>query len=682
MKKLFLLLSITSSLSICAQVDTTRGFEAPSDVTEDVQDLANYLTDGLSSDKEKANVLFNWVTHNISFDIKAAKDPEYDGKEAADVLKSKEGASSDYAELYKELCLNSGIDAVTIRGYLKDWKYDNGDDIYVPGYTWCAVKIDNRWELVDPTRGAGVITYTPGWLRKQLNKLTKEKIYYAKNPTFEYNYRPESFMIDPLIARFKILPIDPVWQLTEEAMPIAIFQQGDSAIMAYNQAHYYRVDNQPAMQKYVGMTAAERIVEIADRVHAFNERYDAILGSKDLVEAGTLADGYIKEGNINIASNMTIVAKNKLDSARAHYKEQEKAISPHYNLLKRKNSEKNRMASKRIREVKVQDRLLLSKYASAKSTVERKVSGIPEKVAKAEEEREEIRPGAINEVETITLEKQPGDPMLDAVGDSVDKKEKRAALKATYLEEEAVAINSWISENNRRLKDIVAQMKLADSFFIMEADARMRLKDDYDERVQKMAQQYNEYNTKAEELHLAYIAQFDSIVDRTERMQREYLGQMRLYKGILRHLEQYQRWYSREPNVKPEYAKVVKNYINTIDNYLQSQSYFKDYLNFNKEYIEGLEKDYESKGDIIKYMEEGEAKRKEMEEAELQEDKLYEEQKIAMALDAVDKMEKVLDDTLAELEQAESERLEEQLKRKEEMEKAREKEMKKKKKQE
>ncbi len=662
-----------------AQVDTTNGFEAPADVSKDVQELATYLTEGLSSDKEKANVLFNWVTHNISYDVKAAKDPEYKYEDANEVLKSRDGISNDYAELYKELCLAAGVDAVTIHGYHKDWKYDSGDEIYMPDYTWCAVKLSNKWEIVDPTRGAGVVTYTPGWVRKQLNKLTKEKVYYAKTGTFEFDYKPDCFMMDPLIARFKRVPMDPVWQMTEEVMPMFVFRQGDSSIMAYNQANYYRVDNQPAMQKCVGMSDAERVLETAKRVFEYNKRYEAILGSRDYIEAGVLAEGYVKEGNLKIAQNMAIVARNKLDSARVHYKEQEKSISPHYNTLKRKNGDKNRLASKRIREIKVDDKLLQSKYSSRKSAAERKLSGIDEKREEAEKEREEIKPGAINEVETMSIEKEPGDPMLDAVGDSIDAKETRARALAGEIEEEAASIRSLQSENEGRLKDIMKKMELADSFFVLEADARMRLMDSYDKRVKDMMEQYDKYNKEAEILHLQYLDMFDSITERTDKMHREYMLLTRLYKGILRHLEQYQRWYSREPNVKPEYAKVIENYTQAIDNYLQSQGYYETYLTSNLEYFKALEKAYEGKQDIIEYMEKGEETRKEMEDEELEEAKVYDERKIAIALNQVDELEVQIEEAISDLEKAEAKRLEEQLKLKEEMEKKREKETKKKK---
>lgn len=679
MKKLLLLLATTATMQATAQVDTTNGFEAPADVSKDVQELATYLTEGLSSDKEKANVLFNWVTHNISYDVKAAKDPEYKYEDANEVLKSRDGISNDYAELYKDLCLAAGVDAVTIHGYHKDWKYDSGDEIYMPDYTWCAVKLSNKWEIVDPTRGAGVVTYTPGWVRKQLNKLTKEKVYYAKTGTFEFDYKPDCFMMDPLIARFKRVPMDPVWQMTEEVMPMFVFRQGDSNIMAYNQANYYRVDNQPAMQKCVGMSDAERVLETAKRVFEYNKRYEAILGSRDYIEAGVLAEGYVKEGNLKIAQNMAIVARNKLDSARVHYKEQEKSISPHYNTLKRKNGDKNRLASKRIREIKVDDKLLQSKYSSRKSAAERKLSGIDEKREEAEKEREEIKPGAINEVETMSIEKEPGDPMLDAVGDSIDAKETRARALAGEIEEEAASIRSLQSENEGRLKDIMKKMELADSFFVLEADARMRLMDSYDKRVKDMMEQYDKYNKEAEILHLQYLDMFDSITERTDKMHREYMQLTRLYKGILRHLEQYQRWYSREPNVKPEYAKVIENYIQAIDNYLQSQGYYETYLTSNLEYFKALEKAYEGKQDIIEYMEKGEETRKEMEDEELEEAKVYDERKIAIALNQVDELEVQIEEAISDLEKAEAKRLEEQLKLKEEMEKKREKETKKKK---
>ncbi|HEY9176712.1 MAG TPA: hypothetical protein VIN07_03435, partial [Flavipsychrobacter sp.] len=83
------LLLICVSLSVSAHIDTTNGFTAPAKVSGNARDLAIYLCDGVYSDSMKANLVFNWITHNIEFDIKGAKDPNRSPAVVSDVLKNK-----------------------------------------------------------------------------------------------------------------------------------------------------------------------------------------------------------------------------------------------------------------------------------------------------------------------------------------------------------------------------------------------------------------------------------------------------------------------------------------------------------------------------------------------------------------------------------------------------------------
>ncbi|MCB0698415.1 MAG: hypothetical protein H6551_11955 [Chitinophagales bacterium] len=666
MKNTLIFLFTLQTLIASAQTDTTNGFTAPANVSNNVQELADYLCESLSSDKDKANIIFNWVTHNISFDIKAAKDPERTPKSAQDVLKNKKGAADEYAELYKELCLAAGLEAVTVHGYIKQWYYDRGDSLYMPLYGWCAVSIDRRWELVDPAAGAGHVTYTPGWLRKQLNRFSKEKVLFSKTGEFEFNYSPEYFMIDPLIARFKRVPADPIWQLTEEPMPMSVFLSGDSLIMNYNQSHYYRVDNRPAMQRQVSLSNEDNIVDNADRIYGYNNLYELILGAKGHIEAGRMAVNYLKEGNITVAESTAEQVKDKIKEARKHYEQQQSYLTPQYNKLKRKNATKNRDANARFRELRLENKMLTSKYNSHISKAERKRDAVDAKKESAEAQSKDIDQGRINEIETITVEKEPGDELLDAVGDSIDAKQDRLAVTWLFIEDEVKAIDEIKAANEKLLQRLAVINYQIDTVYALEANARLRMQDGNDDKVKHLISVHQEWGSPLEQVHSNYLENFDSIVDRSERLYMTYLQQMRLYKGVLRHLEQYQRWFSKEPNVKPEYVSMSKDYHECIDKYKGAMEMYKEYLHQNIERFNKVVTSFEERDNLVEYMEQGEKTRKEMEDKEIDEDNAYVKRSIEIRLNSLDELEKNVEETMTGLRNADKKMRDDERKREEE----------------
>lgn len=667
------LLLVLFALSTHAQTDTLIGRTAPSSVTNDVQALAEFLTQNADSEKEKANAIYNWVTHNIAFDIKADKDPDRETPTAEEVLRSKSTTGDGYTILFEELCLAAGLDAVTIRGYGKTWLYDDGVEYYIPRSGWNAVLIDGRWELMNPVRGAGSVSYAPGWLRKQLNKLTKDKVLYVKNGTFEFDYDPSYFMVDPIAYRYNYIPADPLWQLTEEAMPLKTFEQGDSAITAYNNYSNYRIKNRPEFHGAVGKRGVT-LIENADRVNKYNENFVSILGAREAAQAAQVASTYIKEDNIKVAETSAELAKKQLDKAEQYFKEQQRMLSPHYNKLRRINNDKNREANSRIREVKLQDRLLLSKYRSKESLAERKLNTIPEKQSKAEDMRQDVQPNAINEVQTISIEKKPGDPMLDAIGDSVDAKLGRIDSLNSYIENEVASVNKLKENNKRRFETLMEMMQAKDSIYILEADARAHLLDSRDGYVKALMAKYDKADKLTETFHIAYLNEIDTIVNRTEDLMRTYLFLMRLNKTTLRDLEQYQRWYSKEPNVKPTYNKIAGNYIHGLDTYIQLYDYYSDYLKATNEELEAINTLYEEKERFTEYMEEGERTRKEITDREIEENKLFEEKDLENSIEQLTTLEAEIDKAMASVRKAHEERLEEERKMREAEEKAKEKE--------
>ena len=128
--------------------------------------LVRHLTKPYRTDTEKARVILAWIVHNIDYDDFKAKaiENELDRTKKKDknlvvsendILETRIGVCGDIAELYKKMADIAGLEAVVIKGHA-------GNDITLEqfeslanAHAWNAVKIDRKWEYVDPTWAMG-----------------------------------------------------------------------------------------------------------------------------------------------------------------------------------------------------------------------------------------------------------------------------------------------------------------------------------------------------------------------------------------------------------------------------------------------------------------------------------------------------------------------------------------------
>jgi hypothetical protein len=271
-----------------AQTDTAIGVSAPDEVSGDITKLAHYLCGSLDGDRLKANAIYNWVTHNIEYDpygMYAFGTQNGTRKErAAKVLEERKGVCEGYSKLFTELCVAAGLKAVCICGYSKDWTFDNGDKLYIPRHMWAAVRIDGQWELVDVTWGAGYLSQSRGWLKRNLGKGSGMPSASSRKQKFTFRYDTTYFLQDPMTFRLKHLPIDPLWQLTDTIMPREFFEAGDSAVKSFN-ALCKRTDKTDVLTWISEMNERDMMVECAERAYKYNDRYPDIMAVKQVYSA-------------------------------------------------------------------------------------------------------------------------------------------------------------------------------------------------------------------------------------------------------------------------------------------------------------------------------------------------------------------------------------------------------------
>lgn len=148
--------------------------KVPKDARKTTKALSAYLTRNLTDDSTKAAHIYQWVTHNISYDYKSienGKPLEYKSGNA--VLKAKSTVCQGYSALTVELLKNEGIEATTVEGYTAQFLSDSIPFIASSDHEWVAFKANRKWYLCDPTWDAGYIGRIPKYKE---NLLKKEKI--------------------------------------------------------------------------------------------------------------------------------------------------------------------------------------------------------------------------------------------------------------------------------------------------------------------------------------------------------------------------------------------------------------------------------------------------------------------------------------------------------------------------
>lgn len=155
-----------------------------------VSDLASILSHYAKTEAEKARIIYSWIAHNISYDVQAYLSKDYRDSSPQAVLITRKGVCSGYANLYMALARAMGLESSVIDGYAKGYGYVVSQTTKI-NHAWNAVKINNKWYLIDSTWGAGNIN--SGKFNKQFNP------YYFAAP-------PEQFIFDHF-------PVENQWQL-------------------------------------------------------------------------------------------------------------------------------------------------------------------------------------------------------------------------------------------------------------------------------------------------------------------------------------------------------------------------------------------------------------------------------------------------------------------------------------
>lgn len=184
--------------------------QIPDTSTLTVSSISLYINSTFSKDEEKVRAVYFWVTKNIKYNVEKMYAVNFyeNEQEIIDVaLKNKMGVCMHFATLFSSICNKVGIKAYVVDGFTKQ----NGIVDYVP-HAWNVAYINSKWQLFDPTWGAGYIQNG-----KYLNKLNN----------FHFN-------TSPVVLIKTHIPFDPIWQLLNYTINNTEFYQGKTEINTKN----------------------------------------------------------------------------------------------------------------------------------------------------------------------------------------------------------------------------------------------------------------------------------------------------------------------------------------------------------------------------------------------------------------------------------------------------------------
>jgi len=128
---------------------------APESIENKILDLALYLKRPAKDEKEIVEIFFFWIALHIQFDDETIQSNvlNYDHN-TKNTLLSKKAICQEFAELLCELCYAVDIECEIILGRTKDYFNYTGERLLTPDHTWNAIKVINKWELIDVTWGS------------------------------------------------------------------------------------------------------------------------------------------------------------------------------------------------------------------------------------------------------------------------------------------------------------------------------------------------------------------------------------------------------------------------------------------------------------------------------------------------------------------------------------------------
>lgn len=271
----------------------------PSAISTNTSLLANHLSRKAKSDLQKVRAFYVWITSNIKYDQKSFQKSEYPDQSPGVVITRRTALCQGYADLFQALCNEVGIKTHVIAGYSKGYGYTPGKAFETSDHAWNAVKIEDKWYLLDATWGS--------------------------TPSDANSFREKYFLTSPDLFVIDHLPTDPIWQFLNPPVPLEIFEKETEEIQDYILSSTERFNYLDSLQAWETKGLSQAMIDSHRRSISFNpgnKRAVFRLGTELLFKALELMDDIHQVNYDGFADRVSEMQKDMfeaLDEAAFHF---------------------------------------------------------------------------------------------------------------------------------------------------------------------------------------------------------------------------------------------------------------------------------------------------------------------------------------------------------------------------
>ncbi|MCW2118107.1 transglutaminase domain-containing protein [Flavobacterium sp. 7A] len=260
----------------------------PADFITTTAKIATYINANFKTDEDKLRAVFYWTATNISYDVKnmlVDNSLETSQEKINNTLKSHQGVCIHYAEVFHAITTD-----LKIKNFIIDGMVKQGDKVNTLAHAWCAVEMDGKWFLADPTWGAGGIQN--GIFVKKLNNS-----YYKVAP---------SLMVE------SHLPFDYLWQFSASPITFDTFISNKITKTAAK----VKFDFEQEIIRYQTLSEMDRFFEVVQRIENNGYKLPVVTAYLTVIKknasAARLNSGVDKMNRLVTNYNQAIVYLNDL----------------------------------------------------------------------------------------------------------------------------------------------------------------------------------------------------------------------------------------------------------------------------------------------------------------------------------------------------------------------------------
>ena len=149
--------------------------------------VSNKFTDKI----DKARAIYYWIAHNITYDVKAARNNSMMKNTPTEVLLSRKAVGIGFASLFQDMCSSADIRCLTVDGFVKNNTSQIGEKETEINHSWAVVQLGESpetWFYADPAWGSGygdaeMKVFTPYYT---------DAYFFTEKETFNLQHFPDN----------------------------------------------------------------------------------------------------------------------------------------------------------------------------------------------------------------------------------------------------------------------------------------------------------------------------------------------------------------------------------------------------------------------------------------------------------------------------------------------------------